>query len=453
MANRIKGSMTEGPIFSNIIRYTIPIILTSVLQLLFNAADLIIVGRFCGSMYVGAVGATGALVTLIVNFFMGLSVGAGVTVAQAHGARDDEKVYKAVHTAMLLAILCGAVLTFVGLFLSEPLLGLMKTPENVLPLSALYMKIYFSGTVFNITYNFAASILRAAGDTKSPLVFLSIAGVVNVVLNVIFVTVFGMNVEGVAIATVASQAISAILTVWALMRREDATKFFFSKMHFYKESVGKILKIGIPAGIQSSLFAIANTIIQSAANAFGEVFISGISAAGNIEGFQYVMMNSFYQGVLNFTGQNVGARKFDRVKKVFRICLASVVVVGIVTGILCVVFSRELLSIYITDSQAAIEYGTRRIMCIGLTYFICGMMEVTTGVLRGMGSSTGPTIVSVIGICGLRIVWIYTIFACEQFHTPEVLYLSYSVSWIVTFIAQYIMYRKLYKKKIKEQMS
>ena len=451
MAGRIKGNMTEGPLFWNIISYTIPIILTSVLQLLFNAADLVVVGRFCGSISVGAVGATGSLTTLLINFFIGLSVGSGVVVAQAHGARDDETVFKTVHTAIPLALVCGVVLTFLGVFFSEPLLRLMKTPGEVLPLSALYMKIYFGGTIFNIIYNFAASILRAAGDTKSPLVFLTIAGVVNVIFNVIFVTVFKMNVEGVAIATVISQAISAVLTIIALMRREDATKFFFSKMCFYKERLSKILKIGVPAGIQSSLFAISNVIIQSSVNTFGEVFLSGVSAASNIEGFQYVTMNSFYQSALNFTGQNVGAKKYDRVKKIFKICMVSVATVGLVIGVLGVVFGRPLLSIYITDSQAAIDYGMRRMMCIGLAYFLCGMMDVTTGVLRGMGSSTGPMVVSVIGICGLRMLWIFTIFAIPKFHTPEVLYSSYAVSWIITIIAQYILYRRLLKKKIKKQ--
>ena len=450
MAGRIKGSMTEGPLFRNIISYTIPIILTSILQLLFNAADLVVVGRFCGSLSVGAVGATGSLTTLLVNFFMGLSVGAGVAVAQAYGARDEEAVFETVHTVIPLALVCGVILTFIGVLFSEPLLRVMNTPKDVLPLSALYMKIYFGGTIFNITYNYAASILRAAGDTKSPLVFLTIAGVANVIFNVIFVTVFKMNVEGVAIATVISQAISAILTVIALMKRKDATKFFFGKMHFYKERLSKILKIGLPAGIQSSLFAISNVIIQSSINSFGKIFLSGVSAAANIEGFQYAMMNSFYQSALNFTGQNVGAKKYDRVRKIYRICILSVVTVGIVTGILGVVFGRPLLSIYITDSQAAIDCGMKRMVWIGLVYFLCGMLEVTTGVLRGMGSSTGPTVISILGTCGFRILWIYTIFEIPRFHTPEVLYSSYGISWIVNIIAQYILYRWIYKKKTKD---
>lgn len=451
MAGRIKGSMTEGPLFLNIITYTIPIILTSVLQLLFNAADLVVVGRFCGSISVGAVGATGSLTTLLINFFIGLSVGTGVAVAQAHGAKDYENVFKTVHTAIPLALCCGIVLTVAGVFLSGPLLELMGTPQKVLPLSALYMKIFFAGTVFNLVYNFAASILRASGDTKSPLIFLSIAGVFNVVLNIFFVTVFHMDVAGVALATIISQAISAVLTMIALMRREDASRFFFGKMHFYKDCLGKILKIGVPAGIQSSLFAISNVLIQSSVNSFGDIFVSGTSAASNIEGFQYVMMNSFYQSALNFTGQNVGAKKYDRVKKIFRICLASVVVVGIVTGVLENVFGRQLLSIYITDSEKAIEYGLIRMLVIGLPYFLCGMMEIATGVLRGMGASVQPMVVSIIGVCILRVVWIYTVFRIPEFHTPEGLYLSYTFSWIVTFLAQYILYRRLLKKKTKEQ--
>jgi len=451
MSRRIKGSMTEGPLFWNIITYTIPIILTSVLQLLFNAADLIVVGRFCGSISVGAVGATGSLTTLLINFFIGLSVGTGVAVAQAHGAGDNERLHKTVHTAMLLALFCGVVLTFAGVYLSEPLLKLMGTPEKVLPLSAVYMKVFFAGTIFNLVYNFAASILRASGDTKSPLIFLSIAGVVNVVLNIFFVTMFHMDVAGVALATIISQAISAILTVLALMKREDATRFFIKKMRFYKECIWKILKIGVPAGIQSSLFAISNVLIQSSVNSFGDVFVSGASAAANIEGFQYVMMNSFYQSALNFTGQNVGAKRFDRVKRIFRICLASVVVVGVVTGVLVNLFGRQLLSIYITDSEQAIEYGLIRMMVIGLPYFLCGMMDIATGVLRGMGASVQPMVVSIIGVCILRVAWVYTVFQSPSFHTPEGLYLSYTVSWIITFLVQYILYKRLLKKKIKEQ--
>ena len=451
MSKHIKGSMTEGPLFWNIITYTIPIILTSVLQLLFNAADLVVVGRFCGSISVGAVGATGSLTTLLINFFIGLSVGTGVAVAQAHGAGDDERVFKTVHTAIPLALCCGIVLTVAGVFLSGPLLELMGTPQKVLPLSAVYMKIFFSGTIFNLVYNFAASILRASGDTKSPLIFLSIAGVFNVVLNIFFVTVFHMDVAGVALATIISQAISAVLTIIALMRREDASRFFFSKMRFYKDCLGKILKIGVPAGIQSSLFAISNVLIQSSVNSFGDVFVSGASAAANIEGFQYVMMNSFYQSALNFTGQNVGAKKYDRVKKIFRICLASVVVVGIVTGVLENVFGRQLLSIYITDSQQAIEYGLIRMMLVGLPYFLCGIMEIATGVLRGMGASVQPMVVSIIGACILRVVWVYTIFQIPAFHNPAGLYSSYAVSWIITFFTQYVLYKRLLKKKIKEQ--
>ncbi len=454
MAMRIRGSMTEGPLFWNIILYTIPIILTSVLQLLFNAADLVIVGRFCGSISVGAVGATGSLTTLLINFFIGLSVGTGVATAQSIGAGERERVHRTVHTAIPLALCCGVLLTFVGVFFSEPILKLMSTPKNVLPLSALYMKIFFSGTVFNLVYNFAASILRAAGDTKSPLVFLSIAGVVNVILNIIFVTAFDMNVAGVALATVISQAISAVLTVLALMKREDATQFFVRKMRFCKDCVSRILKVGVPAGIQSSLFAISNVLIQSSVNSFGEVFVSGASAAGNIEGFQYVMMNSFYQSALNFTGQNVGAKRYDRVKKIFRICLASVAVVGIVTGVLEVLFGKSLLSIYITDSTQAIEYGMVRLVCIGLAYFLCGMMEVTTGMLRGMGASMQPMIISIIGVCILRVAWVYTIFQIPAFHTPEGLFFSYPVSWIITFLAQFVAYKIVYKRRardIKEQ--
>lgn len=440
-------NLIHGPLFWNIIRYTIPIILTSILQLLFNAADLVVVGRFCGSVSVAAVGATNSITHLLVNLFIGLSAGAGVTVAHAIGGRENETVYRTVHTAMSAALVSGAVLTVLGISLSELFLRMMDTPENVLPLSALYMKIYFAGITFNMVYNFAAAILRAAGDTKSPLLYLTIAGILNVLMNVFFVTVLHMNVAGVALATTLSQGVSAALVVWALMRRTDACRFFPKQMRFYKIQMRKIIRIGLPAGIQSSLFAISNVMIQSSVNSFGDVFVAGNAASANIEGFVYVSMNSFHQTAVNFVGQNMGARQHKRVHKILWVCLGCVAVTGMIAGSLGYGFGEQLLSIYITDSQEAIGYGMTRLGYLCLPYFLCGLMDVTTGALRGMGASVVPMITSVMGVCGLRILWIHTIF--RFIHTPSCLYSSYCISWIVTFIAQLISFYIVYRKHTK----
>lgn len=439
-------NMLEGPLLGNIILYTIPIILTGLLQLLFNAADLIVVGRFSGSISVAAVGASGAITNLIVNLFIGLSVGTGVTVAHAIGAHNDKEIHRAVHTAIPTAIVSGMIVTVIGMVFCGTFLKLMNTPDTVLPLSTIYMRIYFAGTIFMMVYNFAASILRAAGDTKSPLTFLSIAGVLNVILNLIFVIVFNMNVAGVALATTISQAVSAVLVVIALMRRTDACKLTLSKMRFYKPQFLKIIRIGLPAGIQSSLFSISNVIIQSSINTFGDILMSGNAAAGNLEGFVFVILNAFHQTALNFIGQNVGANKYKRAKKVLWICLGSVLSVGIVVTSIMYLLGPSLLSIYIPDSAEAIKWGMVRLSCLCIPYCLCGMMDVSTGALRGMGTSVAPMIISVLGVCGIRIGWIYTIFQIPEFHTPQCLYYSYAVSWAVTFVIQlaafFIVYRR-----------
>lgn len=442
--------MTEGPLFKNIVLYTIPIILTSILQLLFNAADLVIVGRFRGSLSVAAVGATGSITMLIVNLFIGLSVGAGVTVAHALGAKKDQEVHRTVHTAIPAAIISGVILTVLGISLSTPLLTMMNTPANVLPLSSLYMKIYFAGITFNMLYNFASSILRAAGDTKSPLIFLSLSGVINVILNVIFVTLFDMNVEGVALATTISQAISAILVVRALMKRTDSCKLELRCMKIYTAQLKKIIRIGLPAGIQGSLFSVSNVIIQSSINSFGDIVMSGNAAAGNIEGFVYVCLNAYHQTAVNYVGQNAGAKKYKRVLKILLICLLLVTLTGVVFGGTVYLLGPKLLSVYITDSAEAISYGIIRMSFICLPYFLCGLMDVSTGALRGMGASLAPMIISILGVCGIRITWIYTIFRMPQFHTPQCLYFSYTVSWTVTFIIQMIAFMFIYKNKKNE---
>lgn len=445
--------MLQGALFPNIVRYTIPIILTSLLQLLFNAADLVVVGQYCGSVSVAAVGATGSITNLLVNFFIGLSVGAGVTVAHALGGHEDEVVHRTIHTALPTAIISGVILTFVGVRYSETFLRWMDTPENVLPLSAVYMRIYFAGVTFTMVYNFAASILRAAGDTKSPLIFLTIAGVVNVVLNVFFVHELNMNVAGVALATTISQGISAVLVVIALMRRTDACRFELRKMKIHGTQLAKIVRIGLPAGIQSSLFSISNVLIQSSVNSFGDVFMSGNAAAGNIEGFVYVMINAFSQTSVNFVGQNMGARQLDRVKKTLWICLGCVTVVGLTAGTGAYLMGEKLLGIYITDSQEAIGYGMIRLAYICLPYFLCGLMDASTGALRGMGASIAPMLISVLGVCGFRIWWIFNIFHDPAYHTPQCLYISYAISWALTFVAQMIAFTIVYAKHSRRMAS
>ena len=439
-------NMLEGSILKNIIRYTVPIMLTSLLQLLFNAADLIIVGRYCGEISVAAVGNVASVTSLLVNLFVGFAAGTSVTVAQALGARRDKEVQRIVHTAIPTALISGVLVTIIGLVCAEPILKQMNTPETVFPLSMVYLRIYFSGAIFLMLYNFCAAILRAAGDTKTPLIFLTIGGIVNVVLNVIFVTIFQMNVAGVALATTISQAVSALLVFHRMRKREHACRLIFSKMKIDKSYLLKIVYIGLPAGLQSALFSISNIMIQSSINPFGDILMSGNAAAGNIEGFIYIILNSFMQTALNFIGQNVGAEQYKRAKKIFGSCLGSVLAVGIVITSLVYLLGPALLSVYITDSPEAIQWGMVRLSCICFAYCICGMMEVTTGALRGMGAAIVPMLTSVLGVCGIRIVWIYTIFQLPQYHTPQCLYYSYPLSWTVTFLIQLFAFFLIYRK-------
>jgi len=450
MTKKRELNMLEGSPSKSIIRYTIPIILTGILQLLFNAADLIVVGQFCGEISVAAVGNTGAITGLIVNFFMGFSVGTGVAIAQGIGSRDDRSVHRAVHTALPVALISGVIMTIIGILTTEKFLQLMNTPASVLPLSAIYMKIYFAGTVFIMVYNFCAAILRAAGDTKSPLMYLIIAGIINVLLNLIFVIVLDMNVAGVALATTISQGVSAFLVVMALIKRTDACKLVMSKLKIYKRPLMQIITIGLPAGIQSALFAISNTIIQASINSFGSVVMSGNAAAVNIESFIYATVNAFHQSVINFVGQNVGAKKYERVKRIFIDCLLLVSIFGIAIGAIAYIFGPSLLSVYIPNSPEAVAWGMVRLTCLAIPFFLCGIMDVSTGALRGMGVSVAPMLISIIGICGMRILWIYTIFKIPQYHTIQCLYFSYIVTWIITFIAETLVFCYVYKKRLRE---
>lgn len=448
---RFRQDMLTGPLFPSIVSYTIPIILTGLLQLLFNAADLVVVGSK-GDIFLSAVGATNSITNLIVNLFIGLSAGAGVTLAHAIGCRDDEAVHRTVHTALPTALIGGVALTAVGICFAEKFLTWMDTPETVLPYATLYMQIYFGGMIFNMIYNFCGALLRAAGDTKGPLIYLTIAGVCNVLLNLIFVLVLDMTVDGVALATIISQGISAVLVVLALMRRTDAVKLHLNKLRIHKAQIIKIVRLGLPAGIQGSLFSISNVLIQSSVNSFGEVFMAGNTAAGSIEGFVYVVMNAFHQTAINFTGQNMGAGEYKRVRKTMEICLGCVTVLGLVVGGGVYLLREPLLRIYIMKSDntaQAIAYGAERMLYVCVPYFLLGIMDVTTGVLRGLGSSITPMVISVLGICGMRISWIYTVFA--NHHTPGTLFVSYPISWFLTFLAEFAAFVVIYRRQTKRE--
>lgn len=429
--------MCNGPIFGKIVAFAVPLMLSGILQLLFNAADIIVVGRFAGSESLAAVGSTSSLINLLVNVFIGLSIGANVLVAQFYGAQRRKDLEETVHTAMLLAALGGVFLIVLGVALADPLLEMMGTPEDVLPLAALYMKIYFVGMPVTLVYNFGSAILRAVGDTRRPLYFLLTAGIINVVLNLIFVIQFSMGVAGVALATVISQCVSAALIVQCLVRSDAPYRLRRDRLKMTPEKLGLIAKIGLPAGLQGAIFSISNVLIQSSVNSFGSVAMAGNTAAANIEGFVYTSMNAVYQTALSFTSQNFGAKKFDRMTKILLYCLGLVTAVGLVLGGGAVLLGRPLLGIYSSDPQV-IQYGINRLRIISGPYFLCGIMDTMVGGLRGIGYSVIPMLVSLTGACAFRVVWIFTFFAMNR--TLQTLYLSYPVSWTITFTAHVICY-------------
>lgn len=426
--------MTNGPIFTKILAFSVPLMLTGILQLLFNAADVIVVGKFAGSVALAAVGSTGSLINLLVNVFIGISTGANVLTARFFGSQDRERMHRCVHTAMLLSGILGLFIGVVGAFLSGELLKLMNTDPEVLPLSTLYLRIYFIGVPATVVYNFGAAILRAIGDTDRPLRFLFVSGVINVVLNLITVICLNMSVAGVAIATAVSQYVSAFLVVMCLCRSEGAYRLSLGKLSLHKDMVGQIFAIGLPAGLQSSIFSISNVIIQSTINSFGYVVMAGSSASANVEGFVYVAMNSVYHAALCFTSQNIGARKYDRLNKVIVSCVVTDLLIGITLSALAYGFGPQLLSLYISggdaDRDAVIAAGMNRMAFVCAPYFLCGLMEVFCGLLRGMGKAWTPLVISALGSCVLRIVWVYTVFAANP--TLDTLFISYPISWALT---------------------
>ncbi len=437
-------NMLDGPLLGNVIRYTIPIILTSFLQLLFNAADLVVVGRFCGSESVGAVGATSSLVALIVNLFNGIAIGAGVVVAQAIGAGDERQTRRTVHTAMPLAAVSGVIIAVVGMLFAPTMLKWMATPPEFIELSVLYVRIYFVGMIPGMLYNYGAAILRAAGDTKSPLYFLAIAGVLNIGLNVIFVTQLGMNVAGVALATAISQLVSCVLVMGKLMWRRDACRLEWKGLRFHRRPMGQMLTIGLPNGLQSCMFSISNILIQSSINTFGSIAVAGNTAAHNVEMFVYMAMYAFSQTSMNFVGQNIGAGKPQRIPRIYATCMGCMAVVGVVMSMTIFLFARPLLGFYITDSVEAIDIGVLRMSFVLIPYVICGALDVATGTMRGTGASLPPMIISVLGVCAFRVGWVYTVFAASR--TLETLYLSYPISWTLTLIVLNVVLFRMVKR-------
>lgn len=440
--------MTRGPFFKKIIFFALPLIFTGLLQLLYNSADTIVVGRFAGKEALAAVGATGSLVNLILNIFIGLSMGSGVMEARHIGAGDEKGMSRCTHTAMTLSVLCGIVVAAIGYFCSGTFLKWMDAPDDVLPLSTIYLQIYFLGAPGSLVYNFGASLLRAMGDTKRPLYILFATGLVNVALNLILVIPFGMSVKGVAIATITAQYISAVCIVLCLMKLQNPCRLSLRSLRIYKRELLGIIKIGLPAGLQNSLFSISNVIIQTSVNSFGSVAMAGIAAGSNYDGYIFTCTNAITQTAMNFSSQNVGAVKYENIAKIYRRCLIITIAISAVMS--CVgFFLREQIVWIFSKEPDVIAIGAQRLALIMPFYAFCSLQDMTTGQVRGMGYSVEPMIISVFGACGLRLLWIFVALP----HNPTLinLYWAYPISWSVTFVAQLVMYfvakRSLMKRK------
>ena len=439
--------MLHGALLPKILLFAIPLAISSILQLLFNAADVIVLGRFVSAEALAAVGSTSSFVNLVVNFFIGISVGVNVLVAQFYARHDEDMVQDVVHTAIGTSIIAGFIFIFVGIALSEPLMILMGSPDEVRYMSVLYLRIYFIGLPFILLYNFGAAILRAIGDTKRPLYYLIFAGIVNVCLNLYFVLEWNMGVAGVAIATSVSNFISSILVLRTLLKEKGALKVELNRIKIDRKVLFRICKIGLPAGLQSCFFSISNMVIQSSINSFGAIAMAGSTAASNIEGFVYNAMNAVYQADLSFTSQNVGAGMYSRINRILGTCILATTLIGLPLGLLACLFGTQLISIYNTDPEV-ISSGLERLYIICATYFLCGYGDVLVGSLRGMGESFIPMIVTLTGVCGLRILWILTVL--NIFPTLGVLYMCYPVSWAVTAAIQLSYFFKIRRKLPRE---
>lgn len=446
MSKQYQMDMCSGSVLKKLLMFSLPLMASGVLQLLFNAADVIVVGQFAGDNSMGAVGSTSSLINLFTNLFVGLSVGANVVAARAHGANSASDMHDTVHTSMLLSLICGTILAIVGFILAPEMLVLMEATENLLPLAVTYLRIYFLGMPAMMVYNFGGAILRAVGDTKRPLYFLTAAGVINVLLNLLFVIVLKMDVAGVALATVISQCISAGLTVMCLIKDNTEIHLDIRKLRIRRRILFAVMRVGLPAGFQGTIFSLSNVVIQSSINSFGsDAIVSGNSAAASIEGFIYMAMNTFYQAAISFTGQHMGAKKYSRIPKILASSLLCVTATGLILGWAAFMLGRPLLGIY-SNSSIVVDAGMARLSVIATTYALCGMMDVMVGMLRGLGYSIMPMIVSLLGACGLRILWIATVFQIPEYHSPRTVYLSYPMSWGITLLVHIICYVFVWKR-------
>ncbi len=437
MNNRYELDMTTGPFLKKIFIFAVPMVFTGLLQLLYNTADVVVVGKFAGETALAAVGSTGSLIHLILNVFIGLSMGSGVMVARHIGAQDDDNIHKCTHTAMCISLCAGIFIALLGFFCSRELLILMNAPEDVLDKATLYLKIYFLGAPGSMIYNFGSAVVRATGDTKRPLVILGLTGLVNVGLNLVLVIFFHMDVAGVAIATITAQYLSAICIVWRLMRIENACRLIPKKMRFHKRALIDILRIGLPAGIQSALFSISNVIIQSTVNSFGTTAMAGIAAGSNVDGYIFTCTNAIAQTAMNFTSQNIGAKKYENVPKMYRYCLSTAFVAAAALSVIAFIFRMPIVGMF-SDEADVIAIGADRLTLILPFYFFCSLMDVTAGQVRGMGRSVEPMIISLLGACGSRLLWVFLILPLNR--TLTMLYWSYPVSWALTFFAQTAFY-------------
>ncbi|MBQ4244416.1 MAG: MATE family efflux transporter, partial [Clostridia bacterium] len=446
--------MTRGPFLRKILIFSVPLMFTGLLQLAYNTADTAIVGRFVGKAALAAVGSTGSLINLFVSLFTGMSMGAGVTVARHIGERDSRKIHECVHSAMLLGALCGVIIGTVGFILCPHILRLMNVPEDVIPLSTRYLKIYFLSAPSMLIYNFGSAIVRSTGDTKRPLIILAVSGFINVMLNIVFVIGFRMGVEGVAIPTVISQTISAVVIVIYLCRYDGDCRLSLSKLRFYGAEIKEILRLGVPAGLQSALFSISNVIIQSNVNSFGSAAMAGISAGSNFDGYIYTCCNAVAQATMTFTSQNVGAKTYENIGKIYRMCILTAVCIGSVLSTLGFIFSYKITGLFSSEPEV-IDIAVGRMRFIMPFFIFCPLQDIAASQLRGMGRSFEPMIVSLLGACGLRLAWVF--FALPLNRTLIFLYWSYPLSWAATFAVQFTLYfiykRKLIAKAVKTQQA
>lgn len=445
MVKKNEMDMTSGNLFKKLFIFSMPLVLSGILQLLYNAADLIVCGQFGSEHSVAAISSTNSLINLIIQLFLGLSVGANVLMARCFGEGNKEKGQRVVYTSMIFSVIFGLIIGIFGVFSSRYFLELMGTPDDVIDLSAKYLMIYFIGLPFSMIYNFGASLLRAIGDTKRPFYFLMTAGIFNVLLNLLFVIVFKLDVPGVAIATIISQGISAGLVVLCLLRNKGFFRFRFRELRIYKREALEIIRIGLPAGLQGVIFSLSNVLIQSSINSLGTNVMDGNGAASSLEGFIYTAMNAVAQSCVAFVSANFGAGKKKNIQKSVMYSAILVILMNFVVGGIVLLLENQLLGLYV-HTEEALEAGRQRLFIIAVTYFLCGLMDTFAYALRGIGYSLLPTIISLCGACGLRILWIYFVFPLEEFHNISGLAVSYPISWIITAMVHFIFFLILFSR-------